>query len=164
MDRDGTINKYVGFLRKPQELELTEDAAEAIKLINKSGYLAVVVTNQPVIARGEVTWDGLEEIHNKMETLLGKEGAYIDGLYFCPHHPHKGYEGEIPELKFDCDCRKPKPGLLLKAAKELNIKFESSYMIGDSDSDVQAGEAAGCKTVKIEEGRLLEVVKKILGC
>ena len=164
LDRDGTINKYVGFLRKPQELELTEDAAEAIKLINKSGYLAVVVTNQPVIARGEVTWDGLEEIHNKMETLLGKEGAYIDGLYFCPHHPHKGYEGEIPELKFDCDCRKPKPGLLLKAAKELNIKFESSYMIGDSDSDVQAGEAVGCKTVKIEEGRLLEVVKKILGC
>ena len=113
---------------------------------------------------GRRQWMSGNSMSRTIETLLGKEGAYIDGLYFCPHHPHKGYEGEIPELKFDCDCRKPKPGLLLKAAKELNIKFESSYMIGDSDSDVQAGEAAGCKTVKIEEGRLLEVVKKILGC
>lgn len=91
LDRDGTINKYVGFLRKQEELELLSDAAEAIKQINKSDYLAVVVTNQPVIARGEVTWNELDEIHNKMETLLGKAGAYIDGLYFCPHHPHKGY-------------------------------------------------------------------------
>lgn len=162
LDRDGTINKYVGFLRSTEELELCEDAAEAIKLINTSGYLAVVITNQPVIARGEVTWEGLEEIHNKMETELGKQGAYLDGIYFCPHHPHKGYEGEIPELKFDCDCRKPKPGLLLKAAEDLNIDLEKSWMIGDSDSDVQAGEAAGCKAVKIEEGGLLEAVKAIL--
>lgn len=163
LDRDGTINKYVGFLRKTEEFQLTDDAAEAIKLINASGYLAVVVTNQPVIARGEVTWEGLEEIHNKMETELGKQGAYIDGLYFCPHHPHKGYKGEVSELKFDCDCRKPKPGLLVKAANDLNISLENSYMIGDSDSDVKAGVAAGCKTVKIEEGRLLEAVKNILG-
>lgn len=163
LDRDGTINKYVGFLRSPEELELTEDVAEAIKLINTSGYLAVVVTNQPVIARGEVTWDGLSEIHNKMETELGKQGAYLDAIYFCPHHPHKGYEGEIPELKFDCDCRKPKPGLLLKASKDLNIDLEKSWMIGDSDSDVVAGEAAGCKSIKIEEGGLLEAVRGILG-
>lgn len=162
LDRDGTINKYVGFLRKPEELELTEDAAEAIKLINTSGYLAVIITNQPVIARGEVTWEGLDEIHNKMETELGKQGAYLDGIYFCPHHPHKGYEGEIYELKFDCECRKPKPGLLIKASEDLNIDLEKSWMIGDSDSDVQAGEAAGCKAVKIEECRLLEAVKMIL--
>ena len=149
-------------LAKQEELELLSDAAEAIKQINKSDYLAVVVTNQPVIARGEVTWNELDEIHNKMETLLGKAGAYIDGLYFCPHHPHKGYEGEIPELKIDCDCRKPKPGMLLKAAAELNIDLNQSFMIGDSDSDIQAGEAAGCKAIKIEEGGLLEAVRGIL--
>ena len=162
LDRDGTINKYVGFLRSPEELELTDDAAEAIMLINASGYLAVVVTNQPVIARGEVTWDELNEIHNKLETELGKQGAYLDGIYFCPHHPHKGYEGEIPELKVDCDCRKPKPGLLLRASKDLNIDLSKSYMIGDSDSDVAAGETAGCKSIKIEEGGLLEAVRGIL--
>lgn len=162
LDRDGTINKYLGFLRTTEEMELLPGVTEAIKLINTSGYLAIVVTNQPVIARGEVSWTGLDEIHNKMETLLGKEGAYLDGLYFCPHHPHKGYEGEVPGMKFDCDCRKPKPGMLLKAAKDLNIELENSYMIGDSDSDVHAGEAARCKSIKIEEGGLLEAVKSIL--
>ena len=162
LDRDGTINKYVGFLRKPEEFELLSDAAEAIKLVNNSGYLAIVVTNQPVIARGEVTWNGLEEIHNKMETELGKQGAYLDAIYFCPHHPHKGYEGEISELKFDCDCRKPKPGMWLEAAKNLNISLEESYMIGDSDTDVEAGKAAGCISIKIKEGSLLETVRRIL--
>lgn len=147
LDRDGTINKYVGFLRKEEEFELLPGVADAIKKINKSGYLAVVVTNQPVIARGEVTYSQLENIHNKMETLLGKEGAYLDGIYFCPHHPHSGYEGEVKELKIDCDCRKPKPGMLLKAADELNIDLSQSYMIGDSESDIKAGKAAGCKTV-----------------
>lgn len=147
LDRDGTINKYVGFLRKEEEFELLPGVADAIKKINKSGYLAVVVTNQPVIARGEVTFEGLETIHNKMETLLGKEGAYLDAIYFCPHHPHSGYEGEVKELKIDCDCRKPKPGMLLKAADELNIDLSQSYMIGDSESDIKAGKAAGCKTV-----------------
>ena len=93
LDRDGTINKYVGFLRNIDEFELLPGVSEAIRMINTSGYLAIVVTNQPVIARGEVTFEELDNIHCKMETLLGKEGAYIDGLYFCPHHPHKGYEG-----------------------------------------------------------------------
>lgn len=147
LDRDGTINKYVGFLRKEEEFELLPGVTDAIKRINKSGYLAVVVTNQPVIARGEVTFEGLETIHNKMETLLGKEGAYLDAIYFCPHHPHSGYEGEVKELKIDCDCRKPKPGMLLKAAKDLNIDLSQSYMVGDSESDIKAGKAAGCKTV-----------------
>lgn len=163
LDRDGTINKYVGFLRKPEELELLPGVAETIKKINHSGYLVVVVTNQPVIARGEVTLDSLEEIHNKMETELGKQGAYLDAIYFCPHHPHKGFEGEISELKFDCDCRKPKPGMLLKAAEDFNIELSNSYMIGDSDSDVEAGKAAGCRnSIKIEEGDLLKTVKEIL--
>ena len=162
LDRDGTINKYVGFLRKTEEFELLPDAAEAIKRINNSGYLAVVVTNQPVVARGEVTWNGLGEIHNKMETLLGQAGAYLDAIYLCPHHPNKGYEGEVPELKIDCDCRKPKPGMLLKAAEDLNIDLSQSYMIGDSDSDVEAGNAAGCKSIKIEDGSLLGTVRGIL--
>ena len=162
LDRDGTINKYVGFLKKNSELELLPGASEAVKKINSSGYLAVVITNQPVIARGEVTWTGLEEIHNKMETLLGLDGAYLDAIYFCPHHPHKGYKGEVPELKVDCDCRKPKPGLLMRAAEDLNIDLKNSYMIGDSDIDVEAGDAAGCKkSIKIEEGSLLKAINEI---
>ncbi len=146
LDRDGTINKYVGFLRSIDEFELIDGVAEAIKIINQSGYLAIVVTNQPVIARGEVTYEQLDEIHNKMETLLGLTGAYVDAIYYCPHHPHSGYEGEIPELKFECECRKPKPGMLLQAAKDFNIDLSQSWMIGDGENDVQAGIAAGCKS------------------
>ena len=145
LDRDGVINKHVGFLRHIEDFELIEGVSDAIRQINKSGYLAIVVTNQPVIARGEVSWEELHEIHRKMETLLGKDGAYIDGLYICPHHPDKGFEGERPEYKFDCDCRKPKPGMLLKAAKDFNIDLSQSYMIGDSTSDIEAGKNAGCK-------------------
>ena len=152
LDRDGTINKYVGFLRDIDDFELEEGAAQAVMLINGSGSLAIVATNQPVIARGEVTFGELSEIHNKMETLLGQEGAYLDGIYFCPHHPHKGYEGEIPELKFDCECRKPKAGMLLKAAEELNIDLSRSWMVGDGENDILAGKAAGCRTALIGEG------------
>lgn len=166
LDRDGTINKYVGFLRNIDDFELIDGAAEAIKLINQSGYLAIVVTNQPVIARGEVTWEQLNEIHRKMETLLGKDGAYLDGIYICPHHPDKGFAGERQEYKIVCDCRKPKPGLLLKAAKDFNIDLSQSYMIGDDDRDVQAGLNAGCKeSIKIETNKgkaLLESVKAVL--
>ena len=166
LDRDGTINKYVGFLRNIDDFELIEGVAEAIKLINQSGYLAIVVTNQPVIARGEVTWEELNEIHKKMATLLGKEGAYVDGIYICPHHPDKGFEGERQEYKIDCDCRKPKPGLLLQAAKDFNIDLSESYMIGDSHRDVEAGENAGVKkSIKVEENTteaLLKMVKNII--
>ena len=164
LDRDGTINKYVGFLRNIDEFELIDKVADVIKLINQSGYLAIVVTNQPVIARGEVTYEQLEEIHNKMETLLGQQGAYIDALYFCPHHPHKGYEGERPEFKIECDCRKPKPGMLLKAAEDFNIDLSRSWMIGDDDNDVLAGQNAGCRTIKLENGiSLLDAVNRVLG-
>lgn len=147
LDRDGTINKYVGFLRNKDQFELIDRVAESIKKINASGYLAIVITNQPVIARGEVTVPELDEIHKKMETELGFAGAYVDGLYYCPHHPHKGYEGEVVELKIDCECRKPKPGMLFKAAKEFNISLEDSFMVGDDENDVKAGIAAGCKSV-----------------
>ena len=149
LDRDGTINKYVGFLRNINDFELINGVSEAIKRINASGYLAIVITNQPVIARGEVTYEELNEIHNKMETLLGNHGAYLDSIYYCPHHPDSGFDGEIKELKIDCDCRKPKPGLLLKAAEELNIDLSKSWMIGDSKNDIMAGKNAGCKTALI---------------
>lgn len=171
LDRDGTINQYVGFLRNIDDFVLIDGVVEAIKAINNSGYLAIVVTNQPVIARGEVTWEQLQEIHNKMETLLGLEGAYLDGVYFCPHHPHCGYEGEIPELKIECDCRKPKPGMLLQAANDFNIDLSKSWMIGDGENDVKAGIASGCRTALLGNGDfgqdivadiLLEAVKMIL--
>lgn len=149
LDRDGTINKYVGFLRNIDDFELIDGVADAIKEINASGYLAIVVTNQPVVARGEICFEELEQIHNKMETLLGAEGAYLDAIYFCPHHPHKGYEGERSELKFDCDCRKPKPGMLLKAAEDFNIDLGQSWMVGDGENDIKAGMAAGCHTALI---------------
>lgn len=149
LDRDGTINKYVGFLRNINQFELIDEVSEAIKKINASGYLAIVVTNQPVIARGEVSFEELEEIHRKMETLLGEKGAYLDSIYYCPHHPHKGYEGERPELKIDCKCRKPKPGMLVKAAQDFNIDLSQSWMVGDGENDIKAGQNAGCRTALI---------------
>ncbi len=149
LDRDGTINKYVGFLRNIDDFELIDGVCEAIKKINESGYLAVVVTNQPVVARGEVTFRELGAIHNKMETLLGEKGAYLDAIYFCPHHPDKGFAGERIELKIDCDCRKPKPGMLIKAAKDFNIDLSRSWMVGDGKNDIGAGKNAGCMTALI---------------
>lgn len=149
LDRDGTINKYVGFLKDINQFELIPGVAQAIKAINESGYLAIVVTNQPVIARGEVSPEYLNEIHNKMETLLGMKGAYLDAIYYCPHHPDKGYEGEVLKYKIDCSCRKPKPGMLLEAAKDYNIDLSSSWMVGDGENDIRAGKAAGCKTALI---------------
>lgn len=146
LDRDGTINIYKGFLTRPEDFELIEGVADAIKLINQSGYLAIVVSNQPVIARGDCSFEDLHTIHNKMETLLGKEGGYVDAIYYCPHHPDRGFEGERPDYKFRCDCRKPHPGLLLRASKDWNIDLTQSYMIGDSKCDVEAGQAAGCKS------------------
>lgn len=171
LDRDGTLNKYVGFLRNIDDFELLPGAAEAVREINASGYLAVLVTNQPVIARGEVSLNELREIHNKLETLLGKEGAYLDAIYFCPHHPDRGFAGERPEYKIDCDCRKPKPGMLLRAAREFNIDLGRSWMVGDGKNDVLAGLSAGCKTALLGEGdygqdvsasSLLEFVQKYL--
>jgi D-glycero-D-manno-heptose 1,7-bisphosphate phosphatase len=164
LDRDGTINKYVGFLTDINDMELIDGAAEAVRLINQSGYLAIVVTNQPVIARGEVSLEGLGEIHCKMETLLGRAGAYVDDIFFCPHHPDKGFEGERPEYKIECGCRKPKPGMLIMAADKYNIDLEESWMIGDGENDMQAGKNAGCKCAYIGAGgydNLLQAVKSI---
>lgn len=152
LDRDGTLNIHKGFLSDINDLELCEGAAEAVKKINSKGFLAVVVTNQPVIARGEVTEEELQAIHNRLESLLGEKGAYLNKIYYCPHHPDKGYEGEITEFKTDCDCRKPKDGMLRKAAEELNIDLSASFMVGDSENDIKAGISADCKTILIGSG------------
>lgn len=152
LDRDGTVNRFVGLLRRAEEMELIPGAAEAIKRLNESEYLAVVITNQPVVARGEVTFSQLDNINNKMHTLLGEAGAYLNELYYCPHHPDKGFRGEIKELKFDCDCRKPKTGLVEKAAARFNIDLENSYFVGDTYADVLTGINAGTKTVLLSSG------------
>ena len=166
LDRDGTINAYKGFLTHLENFELLPGVAEAIRKINKSGYLCIVVSNQPVIARGDCSFDDLKAIHDKMETLLGKEGAFVDAIYYCPHHPDKGFEGERVEYKIDCDCRKPKPGLFFQAAKDWNINLHESYMIGDSERDVAAGNSAGCKQsylIKTNEPEaLLSITNKII--
>ncbi|MCL1994475.1 MAG: HAD-IIIA family hydrolase [Spirochaetes bacterium] len=151
LDRDGTINKLKGFIKKPDDFELIEDVAQAIKKINSLGFLAVVITNQPVIARGEADFETLDLIHRKMETELGKEGAYVDDIYFCPHHPDRGFPGENAQYKTDCPCRKPKPGMILAAAEKYNIDISKSYMAGDDKRDVQAGINAGCTSVFLSD-------------
>lgn len=152
LDRDGTINKHVGFLKQPNQVELENGVSEAIKKINESEYLAIVISNQPVIARGECSFETLEAIHNRLYTLLGREGAYIDGLYYCPHHPDSGYEGEVKELKIKCDCRKPEIGMITQAVKDYNIDLENSWMVGDTTIDIMTGKNAGIKTALVLTG------------
>ena len=166
LDRDGTLNRHIGFLTRPEEMELLPGAAEAVRLLNRAGYLAIVVTNQPVIARGDCSFETLQEIHNKLETLLGREGAFLDGIYYCPHHPDAGFPGELPAYKGPCSCRKPQPGLLLHAVADFHIDLSQSYMIGDRDADVETGRRAGClQSLLIETnapGALLEGVRSLL--
>jgi len=150
IDRDGVLNRDIAFLCNANDLELLPGVADAIRKINDSGFLAVVVTNQPVIARNITDFNGLMQIHNKMEWLLGKQGCYLDAIYFCPHHPDSGYPGERKEFKVDCDCRKPKPGMILRAAEELNIDLEKSFIIGDRESDILAGKNARIKTILVK--------------
>lgn len=151
LDRDGVINKDMDSKPLCKDFELLDGVAEAIKSINKSDYLSVVVTNQPMIAKGFVTFEEVENTHKKMETLLGEQHAYLNGIYYCPHHPEKGFEGEIEELKIDCECRKPKAGMLFRATKDLNIDLENSWMIGDSQRDIDAGKNANCRTISIKK-------------
>lgn len=152
LDRDGTMNVSKGFISNADDLELIPGTIEAIKAINKSGALAIVITNQPVIARGECSFEELHNIHNKLKTLLGEKGAFVDDIFYCPHHPDKGFEGEIPELKFDCECRKPKTGMIDEAVKKYNIDLSKSYMVGDSTMDLELARNAGVKSVLVDTG------------
>ena len=152
LDRDGTLNLEVGHLKKAEDLVLLPGAAEAVSRINQSGSLAVCITNQPVLARGDVDQAGLQAIHARLEALLGQGHAYLDAIYTCPHHPDRGFPGEVPELKMDCLCRKPEPGLILQASRELAIDPARSWMVGDSSSDIKAGQAAGLSTILVRTG------------
>lgn len=152
LDRDGTINREVTHLKSPDQLELLSGAAAAIRRLNRNGTLAVVITNQPVVARGDVSMEGLERIHARLESQLGAGGAYVDGIYLCPHHPDKGFPGEVPELKGPCSCRKPEPGLIDKACSELGISRQDSWIVGDTTSDIEAGRRAGVRTVLLRSG------------
>jgi histidinol-phosphate phosphatase family protein len=152
LDRDGVINEEKNLVYRMEDFRLLPKVPEAIREINLSGYLAVVVTNQPVVARGLCSIEDIRKIHNKMETLLGREGAYLDRIYFCPHHPDQGYPEENPEFKIDCQCRKPKIGLIQKACEDLNIDLKGSFCIGDSTTDIQTAKTAGMPSVLVRTG------------
>ncbi|HWB52096.1 MAG TPA: HAD-IIIA family hydrolase [Stellaceae bacterium] len=152
LDRDGTINTDVGHLAEASRFELLPGVGEAIARLNRSNYRTVVVTNQPVVARGECTIDGLRRIHFRMETALGRNGAYIDRIYYCPHHPDRGFPGEVASLKTVCDCRKPSTGMVDRAVSDLNIARSRSWMIGDSTADIAMARRAGLKSILVETG------------
>lgn len=156
LDRDGVINKEVGDLRRLKDFVLLPGAAKAIKLINQSGFYAIVVTNQPVVAKGFCSLDELSEIHKKMETLLGRKGAWLDGIYFCPHHPDKGFTGENKKYKIVCECRKPALGLLKEVVKDFNIDLPNSWMVGDSSRDAKTAENAKIKFVGVKTGHAMK--------
>jgi D,D-heptose 1,7-bisphosphate phosphatase len=151
-DRDGTLNQHTGLLHDIDDLRLIDGAAQAVAAVNHAGWLAVVVTNQPVVARGLCSTAELAAIHAKLETLLGERNAYLDDIYACPHHPDGGYPGEVTELKVACACRKPGTALLQRAAARHHIDLSSSYLVGDGTCDVQAGRAAGTRTVLLDTG------------
>lgn len=152
LDRDGTVNKWKGLLYHVGEFELENTVIEALRLINHSEWLCIVVTNQPVVARGLCSMDDVREIHRKLSSLLGKEGVYIDDIRFCPHHPDKGYPEENPVYKTACRCRKPDIGMLDACAEQYNIDLSASWMIGDTTTDIQTGINAGTHTALVRTG------------
>jgi D,D-heptose 1,7-bisphosphate phosphatase len=150
LDRDGTINQLNGFITKRSQIKLIDGVSEAIFQVNKAGYLAIVITNQPVIARGEVTRDQLNSLHAFIEMELAKVGAIVNGIYYCPHHPEKGFEGEVKSLKVECNCRKPRLGLLERATSDFSIDLQNSWMIGDSWRDIELAANFGIKSLKLQ--------------
>lgn len=154
LDRDGTLIKEVSAqgLHAVEQLELLPGVPGAIHALNHAGLRAVVITNQPVVAKGFCNEADIQSIHNKLETLLGREHAFLDRIYYCPHHPEKGFTGERAELKFDCDCRKPKIGMILRAQRELNIDLAHSWFIGDTTTDIQTAHNASLKSVLVRTG------------
>ena len=148
LDRDGTVVREVEYLRSPQELRLLPRAGEAIRRLNEAGFAVVVVTNQSGIARGLLTEHDLEEIHTVLRRRLARRGARLEAIYWCPHHP----EAARPEYRRRCRCRKPAPGMLLRAGRELDLDLAQCYAIGDSERDVEAGQRAGCRTVLVRTG------------
>lgn len=152
LDRDGTLIIDRDNLRNAEGLELLPGVPEAVRELNIRGWRTVVVTNQPVIAKGWTTEAEMQNIHNKLETLLGAEHAFLDRIYYCPHHPDAGFPGERPELKIRCDCRKPAIGMIRRAVADLNIDLAQSWLIGDTTTDVQAAKNAGLRSILVHTG------------
>ncbi|MCB1463103.1 MAG: HAD-IIIA family hydrolase [Nitratireductor sp.] len=152
LDRDGVINVERNGVLIPEDMELIEGAAYGVHQLNLKGFATVVVTNQPYVSHGTLTEDALDRVHSTMERDLAKDHAFVDAIYHCPHHPHKGYAGERPELKIECNCRKPKPGMILSAARDLNLELGQSWMIGDSTGDIEAARRAKLRSVLVCTG------------
>jgi len=153
LDRDGVINyNRNDYVKSWEEFKFIPGAKKAIKKINQTDKLLIIITNQSPIGRGILTHEKLDELHDLMLSELSEAGCHIDAIYYCPHHPND-----------KCDCRKPKPGLILSAAKDFNIDLEASWMIGDSESDLEAGKAVGCKTIKVTLKKpLIKIINEIL--
>ena len=157
-DRDGVLNKDVDYLYKIDDLRWIEGAREAVAYLTQLGYKVFIVTNQSGIARGYYTVADMQRLHEHMQRKIAASGGKIEKIYYCPHHP----EGSVAEYTCVCDCRKPKPGMLLQAFSEYDIDREQSFLIGDGKRDVEAAEAAGIKGYLFQGGSLLEFVKYIL--
>jgi len=147
-DRDGVVIRQVDFLIKPRQLKLLPNVSRVIKFLNRFGFLVVVITNQPVVARGLIRPEGIDKIHTALIGRLKKQGAEINAVYFCPHHPN----ATLKKYRKRCRCRKPQPGMILKAAKEHHINLKKSFMVGDALIDIVAGKRAGLKTILVKTG------------
>ncbi len=164
LDRDGTLNQHKGHISQPEQISLCPGAADAVLALNHAGVLVVVVTNQPVLARGECSVETLHAIHARLCWLLGQHGAFIDRVYWCPHHPDAGYAGEVAELKVVCGCRKPAPGMIQRAVEELPVDRTRSALFGDTQRDEGAARAAGIPFYRVgQEHSLHEQVEEWLG-
>ena len=152
LDRDGTLNLEKGFLASQDGMELLPGVGAALKALRQAGYCLVVVTNQPVIARGEASENDVAAIHRRLQWELGKEGAYLDAIYLCPHHPDKGFAGERPELKIACHCRKPGIAMVEQACRELTLNAAASWMIGDQTRDIEMARRAGLRSILVRTG------------
>jgi mannose-1-phosphate guanylyltransferase/phosphomannomutase len=152
LDRDGVLNKEINGVHRGADLTLIDGVGPAIRRINRSGVPAVCVTNQPDVAKGMLSSAALDEVFAALDTALAVDRAYLDLVYYCPHHPERGWPGEIAALKVDCDCRKPKPGMLLKAAQEHHLDLARSWMIGDRGADIDAAHAVNVRAVLVRTG------------
>ena len=148
IDRDGTISEEVGYINHPSRFRVFPYAARAIKLLNDQGWLVVIITNQAGVARGYFSESMIETVHDNLRQELRDEGAQVDGIYYCAHHPTVGE----PPYRQDCDCRKPKPGLITRATKDLDVSLEQSWMIGDRYGDVELARNAGVRSALVLSG------------
>lgn len=152
LDKDGTLIPDIPYNVNPDLITLQDGVIKGLTLLKEKGYIFVVISNQAGVARGYFKFSDLEKVKEKLDFLLNKEEIQIDGYYFCPHHP----AGKIPEFSIDCNCRKPAPGMILKAAIDLQVDTKKSWMIGDILNDVEAGNKAGCKTILLDIGNETE--------